>query len=298
MTRLRLVLLLVALAFVGIATPARAGLLDSLLGSSSDGDRASSTEGAGADARVGDQGCRPLALPIAPLGLGECPGVHPGALIESDNGMCTLNFLFTGSDGDEYIGTAGHCVLGTLPVGQNNGEEVFARGEGPEVRGSDGNRIGEYAYAIQETPKDFALIRLDESVDADPQVPLFGGPTGVNDEITTNASPVLLTNFGNPLGIGGPLATGKTFVALGLSDPDVVAATGVALPGDSGGPILDEQGRAVGVLVNVGPQLSDGLLSLESLDIGLIGITRLTPQLEQAERALGVDMTLQTAPQL
>lgn len=297
MTRLRLVLLLVALAFVGIATPARAGLLDSLLGSSSDGNGASSAEGPAADAQVGDQGCQPLALPVAPLGVGECPGVHPGSLIESDNGMCTLNFLFTGSDGDEYIGTAGHCALATLPVGQNNGEVVFAPGEGLEVRGSDGNRIGEYAYAIQEDPKDFALIRLDEGVEADPQVPLFGGPTGVNDELTST-SPVLLSNFGNPLGIGGPLATGKTFLALGMSDPDVVAATGVALPGDSGGPVLDEQGRAVGVLVNVGPQLSDSLLSLESLDIGFIGITRLTPQLEQAERAMGVDMTLQTAPQL
>ena len=294
MKRLRLVVLLaVALVTLGWDSPARAGVLDSLLGSSQDAGT-TSPDDATSTAPV----CQPLAVPGVPLGLGSCTGVHPGSLIQSDNGACTLNFLFTGADGDRYIGTAGHCVLATLPVGQNNGEEVFVEGQGPEARDGEGNRIGEFAYAVQQIPKDFALIRLDPDVEASPQVPQFGGPTGVNDEIVTGLSPTVLTNYGNSLGIGGPLANGKTFLALGLPDPDVVAATGVALPGDSGGPVLDQQGRAVGVLVNVGPQLSDALLSFESLDVGVIGITRLTPQLERAEEVLGTALTLKTAPQL
>lgn len=293
-----MLLLAIVLATVGSATPARAGLLGSLLGESPATSTATPGEDGEDDSGVGLPSCQPIALPGVPIGLGSCPGVHPGSLIESDNGSCTLNFLFTGDDGDRYIGTAGHCLLATLPIGQNNGEQAFAEGEGPEARDGDGSRIGEFAYAIQEQPKDFALIRLDPTVDAGAQVPLFGGPTGVNDELTSGLSPTVLNNFGNSLGIGGPLANGKSFLALGMPDPDVVAATGVALPGDSGGPVLDEQGRAVGVLVNVGPQLSDALLSLESLDVGLIGITRLTPQVEQAERVMSVDLTLETAPQL
>ncbi len=287
--RLRLVLLLVALATIGLTAPAQAGLLDSLLGGSSD-------ETTTPRGNAGEP-CRPMTLPVVELGLGSCSGVRPGSRVQTDNGSCTLDFLFRGSDGERYMGTAGHCILSTLPISQDIGERTFAAGEGPEARDADGNRIGEFAYAVQEEPRDFGLIRLDDSVDASPQVAQFGGPTGVNDEITTETTRLFL--FGNPLGIGGPLASGRTLVALGgLPDPDTVAATGVSVQGDSGGPVLDEQGRAVGVLVTGGAQLTDALLSLESLDTGIIGITRLTPQLEQAEDALGIDMTLQTAPQL
>lgn len=291
--RLLIVVLATAALFTAV-TPAKAGLLDSLLGGSNDDERAApgdeGTSGA-ADA------CQPTTIPVIDVGLGSCSGLRPGSQVVTDNGSCTLNFVFTGSDGERYMGTAGHCILSTLPINQNIGEETFAESEGPEARDAEGNRIGEFAYAIQEAPRDFGLIRLDDDVEASPQVAQFGGPTGVNDEITTE--PTLLSLFGNPLGIGGPLASGRTLVAIGgLPDPDSVAATGVSVQGDSGGPVLDQQGRAVGVLVTGGPQLTDALLRLEALDTGIIGISRLTPQLEQAERALGVDMTLQTAPQL
>ncbi len=229
MTRLRLVLVLaIALATVGLATPARAGLLDSLLGGSSGEGTSTASEATTAEA------CRPFAVPVLDLGLGSCPGVRPGARVQTDNGSCTLNFLFRGSDGERYMGTAGHCILSTLPISQNIGEQSFAAGEGPEARDGDGNRIGEFTYAIQDNARDFGLVRLDDNVVASPQVAQFGGPTGVNDELTTG--PTTLSLFGNPLGIGGPLASGRTLLAPGgLPDPDTVGAIGVALPGDSGG---------------------------------------------------------------
>src|SRR5258707_14903453 len=101
--------------------------------------------------------CALIAVPPAalPVGTGTCPGVRPGAIVRSDVGQCTLNFLFLGSDGASYIGTAGHCILGASPFGGNVGERVWARGTGPVARDADGNPIGEFAYAILQDPKDF-----------------------------------------------------------------------------------------------------------------------------------------------
>ncbi|HWH34373.1 MAG TPA: trypsin-like peptidase domain-containing protein [Acidimicrobiales bacterium] len=299
MTRRRwLVLVLVIASLVSLAAPARAGLLDSLLG----------TGGPAAGERAWTLGGRPCQLidvpdaasldTAAPFGVGSCPGVRPGAIAVTDTGACTLNFLFTDPAGGRYMGTAGHCILATSLLGtQDNGEVRFAAGEGPGARDAAGNRIGEFVYAIQQDPKDFALIRLDPGVEASPQVCSFGGPTGVNDERPGLLEPTVLSSYGNPLGVGTGV-TAKTFVALGMPSADHVFATGAVLPGDSGGPVLDGAGRAVGLVVSTGLHLGDSPLSFEGLDAGLVGITRLTPQLERAETVLGTDLELATAPRL
>jgi hypothetical protein len=149
------------------------------------------------------QPCRLLSMPAsvpvaAPVGLSPCSGVRPGAPVTTDSGLCSLNFMFQGSDGDRYMGTAGHCVLldettgpldfGNLPAK----EEVYPRGAGPEARDAGGARIGEFAYAILADPKDFALIRLDKGVSANPQMCHFGGPTGINADQPALEEPVLL----------------------------------------------------------------------------------------------------------
>jgi len=295
----RIVLVLVTTAaLLTVASPARAGLLDSLLGS---GDR-SAVE---SDWTLGGRPCQLIEVPAvaelntaAPFGLGSCPGVRPGSIVQTDGGVCSLNFMFTDDSGDRFMGTAGHCILATSTFGaQDNGEVSFAPGDGPEARDGEGNRIGDFVYAVQQDPKDFALILLDDDVEASPQVCSFGGPTGVNDSQPGLLEPTVLSNYGNPLGLGTGI-TAKSFVALGMPDPDHVFATGLVLPGDSGGPVVDEQGRAVGVVVSTGLHLSDNLLSLEGLDVGLVGITRLTPQLERAEDVLGTDLDLVTAPRL
>src|SRR5438046_8692914 len=118
----------------------------------------------------------------APLGTGTCPGVRPGAIVLSDVGQCTLNFLFAGSDGSRYIGTAGHCILGTSPFGGDVGEMAWAPGTGPVARDAAGNPIGGVAYAILQDPKDFSLIRLDPLVEASAAMCHFGGPPALNDD--------------------------------------------------------------------------------------------------------------------
>src|ERR1700704_62282 len=81
--------------------------------------------------------CSLIPVPAAaPLGTGTCPGVRPGAIVRSDVGQCTLNFLFLGSDGASYIGTAGHCILGASPFGGDVGEMSWAPGTGPVARGA------------------------------------------------------------------------------------------------------------------------------------------------------------------
>lgn len=89
----------------------------------------------------------------APVGTTPCPGVRPGAIVTSDVGQCSFNFLFQGSDGVRYIGTAGHCILGESPLGGDVGEEAWAPGDGPEARDAAGARIGEFAYAILQDPR-------------------------------------------------------------------------------------------------------------------------------------------------
>lgn len=248
----------------------------------------------GSNWTLGGKKCKLIPVPAAaPAGTGSCPGVRPGAIVNSDTGQCSFNFLFNGSDGRRYMGTAGHCILGESPVGGDVGEESWAPGTGPEARDADGNRIGEFAYAILQDPKDFAVVRLDPGVEASPQMCHFGGPTGTNTD--QGSSPVVLNHFGNGVGVGSVLPA-RSAVAFGMPNADHVYAAGAVVPGDSGSGIISSDGRAVGVIVTTG--LHTGSLGTGGIDAGAMGITRLAPQEARAEQVLGLGLTLQTAPLL
>jgi hypothetical protein len=248
----------------------------------------------GSDWTLGGKKCKLIPVPAAaPAGTGSCPGVRPGAVVNSDTGQCTFNFLFNGSDGRRYMGTAGHCILGESPIGGDVGEESWAPGTGPVASDADGNRIGEFAYAILQDPKDFAVIRLDPGVEASPQMCHFGGPTGTNTD--QGSSPVVLNHFGNGVGVGSVLPA-RSAVAFGMPNPDHVYAAGAVVPGDSGSGIISSDGRAVGVIVTTG--LHTASLGTAGLDAGTMGVTRLAPQEARAEQVLGLGLTLQTAPLL
>jgi hypothetical protein len=256
--------------------------------------------GASAGFTLGEQRCEliPPAPNLAAAGGGECEGVRPGALVESRTGdpdersFCTLNFLFRGSDGRRYVGTAGHCVLGESSSGsEQRGAKRWRRG-GPRARDADGDRIGRYTYAVLADPRDFALIRLRKGVAANPRMCHFGGPTGVNADLTER--PVVLHYYGNGL-VAGETVPARTLYAFGMPDPDHVYANGPAAPGDSGAPVISRDGRAVGVLVTIG--LHTGSAGEEEgADAGTVGITRLLPPLGRASEALGIRLRLRTAP--
>jgi len=250
----------------------------------------------------------------APAATGTCPGVRPGGRVVSAIGDCTLNFLFRTPDGTRYIGTAGHCVgpgedatfEDSDSAGNGRIERVWAWGKGPVAQDVAGKRIGEFAYAVVYAPKDFALIRLDPGVEASPEMCHFGAPHGI--PTGDSDGPVVLQYYGNAVGVGD-VAPARSAVALGTPDPDHIYAAGLALPGDSGAGVMTTDGLAVGVIVTSGvhgvaiergsdhtPRLKDFPQANEKgVDVGIMGITRIQPQLARASEKLGVPLALVTA---
>ena len=230
-----------------------------------------------------------LAGPVA-LSTEACPGVRPGAVlrIPAEHAQCTFNAMFLGSDGARYMSTAGHCIL----EGTNIKEKAWPVGKGPVAADGNGARVGEFAYAVLDDPRDLALIRLDKGVTASPQLCHFGGPTHMAGN---TAGPAVLDHFGQGVAISG-LLPGRTQLALSLADPDRLDVIGLATPGDSGSLVETADGGAVGVLVTTG--FGVGFTGSGTPDIGNVGITRFVPQLAHAAQVTGVKYTLQTAPLL
>ena len=224
--------------------------------------------------------------------------------MESDVGTCTMNYVFAGSDGRTYVGTAGHCIIEAPSTGGDFPEMQWAPGTGPEARDGDGNRIGEFAYAVLRDSEeaDFSLIRLDPGVDANPQMCHFGGPTGLNTSNPGLSEPTLLNHFGNGLLVGNLVVVNQTTLparsalALGMPSDTHVYAQGLVVPGDSGSAIDSSDGGAIGVIVTTGIHSSS--IGTDGIDAGLVGILRLGPLVERAEAFTGRSYTLRTAPLL
>ncbi|MGH2711894.1 MAG: hypothetical protein ACRDH9_11910 [Actinomycetota bacterium] len=238
----------------------------------------------------------PLTAPSSETHPPEgCPGVRPGAGVWTDLGGCSLNFLFSGFWRDEHgkkveagtlAGTAGHCILG-----QHN-ERSWYEGKGPTARDDNGERIGEFAYAILNDAKDFALIRLDPGVEASPSMCHWGGPTGIDNEETAQLKALYHFGQGEVLGDVQPA---RAALAFGTPHHDHVYAEGLAVPGDAGSGIISADGRALGVIVGTGVY-SGRSATTWSLDAGTLAITRLGVQVKRAEAYLGMDLELLTAP--
>ena len=167
-------------------------------------------------------------------------------------------------------------------------QAVFGPGAGPVALDIGGGRIGTFAYAALDNERDFALVRLDPGVATSPEACGFGGPTSLD---AAPVSPLTSLHYIAQGSFTGDLVPARTQLSL-TEDALSVTSLGLASPGDSGGPVVRADGRAVGILVATGPGLPLALLGA-----GLVSYTvKLAPQVERATQATGIGYTLKTAP--
>jgi hypothetical protein len=204
--------------------------------------------------------------------------VRPGLGLSSVVGHCTLSFAFAGSDGVTYFATAGHCA----PVG-SGGQSVWKPGKGEPVFDAAHHRIGRFAFARLINDSDFALIRLAKGVRFSPAMCAFGGPVGLAPSKT--AGPIQARQYGQGEVIG-QASPGRPALLAPLDGNEYAHAFGLAVPGDSGSPVEDVTGAAIGTVnaIDVGGEQ------------GIIGVNRFQTHLLRAEHALGNHLRLLTAP--
>lgn len=202
------------------------------------------------------------ATPAAADHAGD-PTIHPGVQTYTDGAQCTANFVFT--DGaSTYIGQAAHCS-GTGGSTETDGCDSGSLPLGTKVEINGATKPGTMVYnswltmqGVNEQDEDacayndFALIELDpaDAGRVSPEIPVIGGPTGINTDGVSFGESVY--SYGNSsLRFGISQLSPKEGTSLGTTGngwthPVYTVTPGI--PGDSGSPFVDDQGRALGVL--------------------------------------------------
>jgi S1-C subfamily serine protease len=250
-------------------------------------------------------------------GLGQNGGFDPAAIYDRlAPGVVTIISIFRGGtslledegeggqgsgfvlDGDGYIATNAHVVTTDQGASVAKADEVF-------VEFSDGNRVP--ARIVGEDPNaDVALLKVDP--DGLSLTPLHLGESAsiaVGEPVAAIGSP-----FGErqSLSIGVISALDRTIQSLTQFEIGDAIQTDAAInPGNSGGPLLDGEGRVIGINAQIKSQSGGGegvgfaipvdavRRSLDELrdkgrvDYGYLGVETLTIWPQLAER-LDIDV--------
>lgn len=224
--------------------------------------------------------------------------IHPGVMVESPVGQCTANFVFAERD-TLFLGQAAHCT-GTGSASETDGCKSHSLPIGTEIKIQGASQPGELVYnswlaMAGDKPdantcayNDFALVKID-SADNDkvsPQVPVFGGPTGLRELGLPAGTPVYsYQNSSLRQGLG--LLSPKQGLNLGDNGggwTHEVATITPGVPGDSGSGFMDPDGKAFGIL---------STLNLEPAP-GTNGVGDLAKELKYAQEHGMDDVELQT----
>lgn len=214
----------------------------------------------------------------------DCRSVQPGGGITVANTLCTVSFLFRGSDRRTYAATAGHCAFDNGGVGAVASNEDNTRRVGRVVFCEKGAVDGGTKI------RDFSLIRLDQGVLADPQVQVWGGPTRVFRGNTS--TPRKIRHVGRGAGIS-QAKDAREGLMPAANRPDVVHILGAFSPNDSGSPVLTEGGEAVGWIVAIA---SNDLAETDGGPSAGWIVERVDPPIRRAATALRITLRLLTAP--
>lgn len=223
--------------------------------------------------------------------ISACNEVMPGGDVYFPGFSCTWNFMWRGSDGARYMGTAGHCTV-DVPLGSAATSYQDTR-LGTLVY----KRFDPYSFDTKYHD-DFALVRLDPGVPATGSVRVWGGPTGIYKGLSNQ--PVWLRHVGIGIGLGQAVPARRA-VATAITSPYWVYFTGAINFDDSGSPVLTEDGRAVGwitLLINYTGAPGDVIRgdATHGLEVGTMSLTRLQRQVDFAQAALRLKLRLVTAP--
>ena len=199
--------------------------------------------------------------------------IRPGVEVVADGASCTSNFLFKLNESTVYLGVAAHCFSPDTNQGVDPCE-ASTLAIGTPVQIENAAHPGELAYSswramqeVGETPgsaacihNDFALVKLDsrDLENVHPATSAFGGPTALAGGLAPEGESIALYGR-SPFHFGVRELEAMNGSVIGIAPAgwayDVLTDT-PAISGDSGGPVLDSQGRALAVTSALSVSLS------------------------------------------
>ncbi|MEK6975128.1 MAG: S8 family serine peptidase [Candidatus Thermoplasmatota archaeon] len=236
--------------------------------------------------RIDGAEARSAAVAELPRGGAVSQGLGPGTPLytqldgnTNSVGICTANFVWKDQDGRLWLGAAGHCFM-PESVTNNNGAYDYARtkmfaclSECPlgGLAGAqaffewqagaplDFVELGEVGYARQNgVGQDFGIVAIPVALagDIEPEMPVWGGPYGVDPNGFVGDLDFL---YGNGVAVAETVAT-KARVGVGDGDGgDKTSWTMIGLSngGDSGSGVNSLSTWAENGDLPLGPQVPD-----------------------------------------